>query len=196
MLNLPVPPATGPDADLLTRTARWSNPPDHAGRRAAAEALLAAVPVAEAASAAARAASGWLRALPYERVDVLPLFRIIPLTVLATLLRDDGSAATGILIQSRDATAALASARLTGRSEAPVRCTRRVQGAGIVEVPLEDHPFGAGAHACPGRTLAEALADAMVSAVLADWRPVPEEPAFDPALPNVRLPPAVFVERR
>lgn len=196
MLNLPVPPATGPDADLLARTARWSNPPDHGARRATAETLLAGVRVADAASAAARAISAWLRALPYERVDVLPLFRTVPLTALATLLRDDGSAATGILVQSRDATAALAWARLAGSEEAPVRYTKRVLSEEVVEVPLDGSWFGAGAHACPGRALAVALSEAMVDAVLAGWRPVPGPSSSDPALPNLRLPVEVLVERR
>lgn len=199
-LELDVPAPTGPDAGILARTARWSNGPDHASRRSAVLDVLREVSAADAASAAGRAMAAWLCALPYDQVDVLPVFRTIPLTVLSTLItddEDDGDAVTGILVQSRDATAALACARLTGATESPVRWTKRVDAGVVVSVPLSASTwFGAGAHACPGRELATAMADAMAEAVLERWAPVPVTVVDDPALPHLRLPLEVLVERR
>lgn len=57
------------------------------------------------------------------------------------------------------------------RDEPPVVSTVRVAADGDpVTVPLADHPFGAGAHACPGGVLAVALAEGVVEALLATGR--------------------------
>ncbi|MEE6264023.1 cytochrome P450 [Plantactinospora sonchi] len=56
--------------------------------------------------------------------------------------------------------------------------------------------FGGGPHACPGRTLAAALARGVVGAVLdRGFRPVPGQPVAYEARPNLRLPVRVLVAR-
>jgi hypothetical protein len=70
-----------------------------------------------------------------------------------------------LLVQACDATAALVANTLAGRTDPPVPKTRRVAPDGaIVEIDLTGQPFGAGAHACPGRLHALALADGLVQA--------------------------------
>ncbi|MEU4604463.1 hypothetical protein AB0F43_15895 [Kribbella sp. NPDC023972] len=74
-----------------------------------------------------------------------------------------------LLVQACDATAALVAHTLAGRTDPPVPKTRRVAPDGaIVEIDLTDQPFGTGAHACPGRLHALALADGLVQAERAD----------------------------
>jgi hypothetical protein len=229
-LHVP-PPPPGPDAERLARTARWSNGPEHARRRAAVEALLRPLDPDRARTAAARATAAALLGGGPGPCDVMPIARHVPLAVLAGLLAPGGAeagaeggaegdaedpgaegdaedpgagledAVTGVLVQARDATAALVGCRLLGIADAPVRWTRRVAaGPTAADVRVDLPPggaFGRGPHACPGRHLAPALADGVVAAVLAGRRPVPDQPvAFDPALPNLRLPVAVLVERR
>lgn len=102
--------------------------------------------------------------------------------------------------------------------DAPVQCTRRVAIADVVlggvAVPrgasvwvvlagtvhggTERGPaaFGAGPHACPGSSLALALARGVVAAVRAcGLRPVPGQPVSYEPRPNLRLPARVLVER-
>jgi hypothetical protein len=60
----------------------------------------------------------------------------------------------GLLVQACAATAAL----IAG-NDPPVPVTRRIAPDGsLVEVDLSEYPFGLGAHACPGRAHALALA--------------------------------------
>ena len=73
-----------------------------------------------------------------------------------------------LLVQACDATAALVVNTLAGRTDPPVPKTRRVAPDGTtVEIDLTDSPFGAGPHACPGRSHALALADGLVRAARA-----------------------------
>ncbi len=92
-------------------------------------------------------------------------------------------AVASVLYQAHDATAGLVAALLTGRERggdrpsAGVR-TRRVatadvdiDGAGVpsgatvvLDLAAADLEFGAGAHRCPGRAVAEAIAAGIVSA--------------------------------
>ncbi len=56
-------------------------------------------------------------------------------------------------MQAWAATHALAKRLEAGDPAPPVPITRRAAGEGVIEVSLESHPFGYGAHACPGREL-------------------------------------------
>ena len=74
-------------------------------------------------------------------------------------LAPEGSAELRVqlLVQAFAATAALAEGR-----HPPVPSTRRVLPSGaVVDLPLDEVPFGAGAHACPAREHALALAAAV-----------------------------------
>jgi hypothetical protein len=98
--------------------------------------------------------------------------------------REGAVAWTSVLYQAMDATAALISTRLLAAATtlpvaAAVPRTRRrasvaVEVAGrrfdvgtevSVEIGAADLPFGAGPHACPGRDLAVAIADAVVAEI-------------------------------
>jgi cytochrome P450 len=89
------------------------------------------------------------------------------------LVADDASeeaaARIGILVQACEATAALVrnglrcgSVEAALRGDPPVPRTRRLRAGRVVPVELSGHPFGAGSHACPGRSHAVAIASAMV----------------------------------
>jgi hypothetical protein len=70
-----------------------------------------------------------------------------------------------LLIQARDATNALITIMAEGRSDPPAPLTRRIAPDGsLVEVDLSEAHFGAGAHACPGRAHAIALAEGTIDA--------------------------------
>jgi hypothetical protein len=61
-----------------------------------------------------------------------------------------------VVVQAHAALRALRAQVRAGTGGPPVPVTRRVDPAGdTVEVDLTDAPFGAGPHACPGRTIAE-----------------------------------------
>lgn len=63
----------------------------------------------------------------------------------------------GLLVQACAATAALVAG-----VRPPVPVTRRIAPDGtLVEVDLTEHPFGLGAHACPGREHALAIAEGL-----------------------------------
>jgi hypothetical protein len=71
----------------------------------------------------------------------------------------------GLLVQACDATKALVSNMVSGRTDPPVPKTRRVAPDGtLVEVDLAEVPFGTGPHGCPGRAHALALAAGLVEA--------------------------------
>jgi cytochrome P450 len=109
------------------------------------------------------------------------------------------AAAIGVLAQSCDATAGLiGNALLAGErkpervaSEAPpVRSTRRVDLAGqpvVVDLAALGAPFGAGAHACPGREHALALAGGVLATLLRRCTRTGEEVIFEEA-PNLQMP--------
>jgi hypothetical protein len=87
---------------------------------------------------------------------------------------DEATAARiGLLVQACDATAGLIATALNHSGEPPVRVLRRVaikdargiaQGS-TVEMDARTVPFGAGPHACPGRSHALAIADGAVEAL-------------------------------
>lgn len=98
----------------------------------------------------------------------------------------DTVAVLSILYQSMDATAALVATRLIDRVDAglsPVPLARTVRVAATaadvagrqvstgtpvhLEIGTAGLWFGAGSHACPGRILAETIADAIVSSIIA-----------------------------
>jgi hypothetical protein len=71
----------------------------------------------------------------------------------------------GLLVQACDATKALVSNTVSGRTDPPVPNTRRVAPDGtLVEIDLAEVPFGISPHACPGRAHALALAAGLVEA--------------------------------
>jgi hypothetical protein len=90
-------------------------------------------------------------------------------------------AVVSALYQSMDATAALVATRLVGGGTVPVARTTRVatsetDAAGTpiaagsrvdVEIGAAGIWFGAGPHACPGRALAETIAEATIDAIVA-----------------------------
>lgn len=169
------PPATAGVAWLRANVARFCEGEDHLRRRRLAESLLATIdpsqlrrpgpPTATLAAAlglppdpallddvAAVAGSYQPHSEQTDEADA----------ALARLVArcggrwDEATAARiGLLVQAHEATAAL----IAGQSP-PVPFTRRVTPDGAtIEVPLADAPFGLGAHACPGREHALALAD-------------------------------------
>ncbi len=77
----------------------------------------------------------------------------------------------GLLVQTCEATGALIRAAADRplsqalAEDPPVRATRRVQDGRVVTVDLTGHPFGLGPHACPGRSVALALAEGAVRAL-------------------------------
>jgi cytochrome P450 len=82
---------------------------------------------------------------------------------------EESAARIGLLVQACEATAALVrdgmragSVEAALREGPPVPRTRRVRDGEVVPVDLDQYPFGAGPHACPGRSQAVAMASAMV----------------------------------
>ena len=108
-------------------------------------------------------------------------------------------AAIGLLVQSCDATAGLIGNALLAAEEnigrvvteaPPVRSTRRVDAAGrplVVDLAALGAPFGAGAHACPGREHAMALAGGVAPTLMRRCRRTDAEVRFEHA-PNLDMP--------
>lgn len=175
-LILPMPPQAHP---YLARMARFVDGAKHAARR---DEVLAALPALAGLEETAFRLAG---SLTGERVDVVPIAQDVPIVVLGEAmgvgdvsveigaLCDTGTvsdslpaiAITSLLFQCRDATAALITNALADgipvELATAVVLTRR---AGAVWVLLRSAPFGAGAHACPGREHALALARGVVRA--------------------------------
>ncbi|MCY7413269.1 MAG: hypothetical protein LH471_09605 [Salinibacterium sp.] len=191
----------------LAEMARFSDGAEHAVRRAAVLSVLP--PVSGLEDAAYRCT----RHLLSERVDVVPIARSVPVAVLCHALGlgdlsteigalcDIGTTATtlpqvaitSLLFQCRDATAALATNAIADgipvEKAVSVVLTRR---AGDVWVLLDRAPFGEGAHACPGREHALALARGIVRA-FSGYRVV-QRGAHEPR-PNIRMLSSLIVER-
>ncbi len=68
--------------------------------------------------------------------------------------------------------------------------------AAAAAVGHADLAFGHGRHRCPGRDLAVALADAVVSTVLEAGFRVTAPPTSFEARPNLRIPSALLLARR
>jgi hypothetical protein len=149
-----------------------------------------------------------------DRVDAVPIARNVPVAVLGDalgvgdlteeigVLCDHGTvsaalpdlARTSVLFQCRDATAALVLMTLADgvpiEAAIPVERTRR---APELWVSLADAPYGAGAHACPGREHALALARGVVRAFV-EYDVVERGP--DEARPNLRMASRLLMQRR
>jgi cytochrome P450 len=204
-LNLPMPEQPNPYLALM---ARFVDGPEHAARR---RAVLVAMPPVEGLEEIAYQRAV---ALAGERVDVVPVAKSVPVAVLGEVLGvGDLSAEIGelcergtvpaglpdvprasLLFQCRDATAALILNALA--DGAPVEdatsvvLTRRAGGRWVL---LDGVPFGAGAHACPGREQALALARGVVRA-FESYEVVERGP--HEARPNIRMPARLVMRRR
>lgn len=206
-VHLPMPFQAHP---LLAQMARFVDGPEHTARRTA---VLAALPTAQGLEHAARRCTV-AELGGADRVDVVPIARTVPVRVLGEALGvgdlsdsigalcDRGEvtaelpdiAVTSLLFQSRDATAALivnalADAVAVEQADSVV-LTRR---AGDVWVLLDGIPFGAGAHACPGREHALAVARGVVSAF--NGYAVTDRGPHEPR-PNIRMPSHLILQRR
>ncbi|MFC0544056.1 hypothetical protein [Kutzneria chonburiensis] len=190
-LDLPVPSPTPSVAWLRAMVARFSSGPDHQRRRALAVAELARIDPAAlrqlAASTTCSPAEVLGQALGIEVGDAVSVAArsyhphtattpeadqaVTHLVQLFGGVPDELTAARiSLLIQSCDATTALvanarnhASIADTLRDDPPLRETRRVRDGQVVLVSLDDRPFGAGTHECPGQAHAIALAEGILS---------------------------------
>ncbi|CRK55489.1 putative cytochrome P450 [Alloactinosynnema sp. L-07] len=204
---------------LVGRMARFTDGPEHAGRRAQVEAVLP--PVDGLRAAAAQRAAAMVGGPTF---DVMPIATAVPVAVLAAALgvadldlavrlTDDlcatrgddpaqalsalvgGLPAASVLFQARDATAALIAASIVagdidkGVLDLPVRSTQRNGNW----VSLADvGAFGAGRHACPGAELAIALTRGVLDALTGVRL---AGPVHYEARPNLRLPIRLMVTR-
>jgi cytochrome P450 len=117
------------------------------------------------------------------------------------------AARLGLLVQTCDATAGLiANAFLAAEPDVtrvidrdpPVRSTRRLDSHGdqvVIDLAALGLPFGAGAHACPGRDHALALAAGVCSTLLARCVRTADEVIMDSA-PNLQMPARLMVTLR
>ncbi|GAB3707685.1 isocitrate lyase/PEP mutase family protein [Nocardiopsis oceani] len=172
-----VPYSTGGIAWLRAHVARFSEGADHERRRALALTLLHGVepgslrrpghPVATLAEALGlpREVAGDVDIVAegYQPHDPAPPEADAAVARLVAAAGGDWDELTaariGLLVQACAATRSL----IAG-NEPPVPVTRRVAPSGEeVIVPLEEQPFGAGRHACPGREHALSLADGALS---------------------------------
>ncbi|MGW6449292.1 isocitrate lyase/phosphoenolpyruvate mutase family protein [Lentzea sp. NPDC055074] len=169
-LNLPVPqvePGESGVAWLRSSVVRFSNGPTHTRRRALTTKLLDGV------QATALDELATALGLPGSLNDIATIAQSYqphePITEAAdaaverlTTTHDEETAARiGLLVQAWAATNALAEHLRTGDQAPPVPITRRATKTGTIEVSLENHPFGHGPHACPGRDLATRIAKNM-----------------------------------
>lgn len=173
--------------------------------------MLSVLPNAALLEAPARRLTASLLADP---IDLVPLAFSVPVAVLGDALgvgdlnekiadlTEHGVvhsglpdvARTSVLFQAREATAALVltavSEGLPPEAVTPVRRTRR---APAHWVSLAGAPYGAGAHACPGRTHALAIARGMLDA-LASFEVVEEGPPV--RRPNMAFPSRLILQCR
>lgn len=170
LLSLPVPSVPAGDrgvAWLRANVVRFSNGSEHARRRALTTRLIEnvrATTLDELAQALklpgslddiARIAPSYQ---PHEQVTAEADAAV---ERLARNHDEETAARIGLLVQAWAATHALAEHLRTGNPAPPVPITRRTAEGGVIEVSLEEHPFGHGLHACPGRTLATKIAKNM-----------------------------------
>lgn len=196
--------------------ARFSTGTEHRRRRGLVVRELSRIDAGQARRLSRERTLERIRRAPGGRVDIMgALARRVPVGALAAMLRrhhpatDDPEVAAnrlGILIQARDATAGLIGNSIllaftthqgvpveallaeTLRVDPPVRNTARF-GEGtrfVVDLASAGLPFGAGAHACPGRDLAMAIAAGVVEVVLTGRLLTPVAEYED--WPNLRIP--------
>ncbi|NKE63170.1 isocitrate lyase/phosphoenolpyruvate mutase family protein [Lentzea sp. PSKA42] len=170
LLSLPVPNVEPSDkgvAWLRSKVVRFSNGPDHTRRRALTTKLLDTVNATTLDELATKL--GLPGSLPdiatiapsYQPHEQITAAADAAVERLATDKSEETAARIGLLVQAWAATNALAEHLRTGNPAPPVPITRRVTTSGVVEVSLNDHPFGHGPHACPGRQLATRIAKNM-----------------------------------
>ncbi|MDX8034538.1 isocitrate lyase/phosphoenolpyruvate mutase family protein [Lentzea sp. BCCO 10_0856] len=170
LLSLPVPQvpagATGV-AWLRAHVVRFSNGPDHTRRRALTTKLLENVTATTLDELAA--ALNLPGALPdiatiapaYQPHEQITAEADAAVERLAPGKTEEAAARIGLLVQAWAATHELADHLRTSNPAPPVPITRRATESGVIEVSLDDHPFGHGPHACPGRTIATKIAKNM-----------------------------------
>jgi hypothetical protein len=173
-----VPAAGGGVAWLRAAVVRFSNGGAHVRRRALVVGELAAVEPSELRELARLRRSGPVAVLaealglPVAVADVELVAGVYQPHVEVTAEADEALARLvavcggydevtanriGLLVQ-----ACVATANLVAGVWPPVASTRRVAPDGaLVEVDLTDHPFGLGAHACPGERHALAIAEGL-----------------------------------
>lgn len=170
LLSLPVPQVPAAESGvawLRATVVRFSNGATHTRRRAITTSLLEGLNASTLDDLATRLG------LPGSLTDIAKIAPVYqphePATAEADAAverlahnHDEVTAARiGLLVQAWAATNALAEHLRTGTPGPPVPTTRRETPQGIVEVRLDDHPFGHGTHACPGRALATKIAKNM-----------------------------------
>lgn len=167
LLNLPVPSVPAGErgvAWLRAHVVRFSNGPEHAHRRALTIKLLENVQVTSLDELAT--ALGLPGSLPdiaviapcYQPHEAVTAEADAAVERLAVRHDEETAARIGLLVQAWAATHAFAEHLRTGNPGPPVPVTRRAAEHGLIEVPLDAHPFGHGPHACPGRDIATRIA--------------------------------------
>ncbi|KJK52823.1 hypothetical protein UK23_02330 [Lentzea aerocolonigenes] len=170
LLSLPVPSVPAADrgvAWLRANVVRFSNGSEHERRRALTTKLIENVH----ATTLDELANGLglpgalediaLIAPSYQPHEAITAEADAATERLAGSHDEETAARIGLLVQAWAATNALAEHLRAGNPGPPVPITRRIAEGGVIEVSLEGHPFGHGAHACPGRALATKIAKNM-----------------------------------
>ncbi|KOV80959.1 isocitrate lyase/phosphoenolpyruvate mutase family protein [Nocardia sp. NRRL S-836] len=171
LLTLPVPHVPAGESGvawLRSTVVRFSNGTEHARRRALTTALLEGVDATTLDELAAQVLPGALDDVaviapsyqPHEDITSAA-DRAVERLVARHGRTETTAARIGLLVQAWAATRAFAGHLTAGNPAPPVPLTRRETAAGVVEVDLTGHPFGHGAHACPGRELATKIAKNM-----------------------------------
>jgi 2-methylisocitrate lyase-like PEP mutase family enzyme len=167
LLNLPVPQVPAGErgvAWLRSTVVRFSNGPEHTRRRALTTKLLEnidATTLDELATALHLPGSlGDIAKIAPSYQPHEPINQEADAAVerLAGDHSEETAARIGLLVQAWAATHALADRLRTGDRNPPVPITRRATESGVIEVSLDEHPFGHGSHACPGRALGTTIA--------------------------------------
>jgi 2-methylisocitrate lyase-like PEP mutase family enzyme len=168
LLSLPVPQV--PDGDhgvvwLRANVVRFSNGAEHARRRALTTRLIQNVTTLDELARALKLPGSLddiARIAPsYQPHEPITAEADAAVERLASSHDEETAARIGLLVQAWAATHALAEHLAAGNPAPPVPVTRRATPDGVLEVSLENHPFGYGTHACPGRELGIRIAKNM-----------------------------------